>query len=177
MQPCSHEPLRKMWDGPQGWRKRPLGLWTNPGRRSHGSVEDAWFTLSYSPLRDEAQAVSGALVTVFDPLKISLAHLYPAQSVASQSQLVGMCGDIMAFAQLLLELDQAERMCQSLVLDDRCMAHAPVLLEDTIGKRNTLPSHLQWPIRESRRARRTGRRASQRRDFVPGRSAGDRTTA
>lgn len=32
----------------------------------HGYVEDAWFTLSYSPLRDESQAVAGVLVTVFE---------------------------------------------------------------------------------------------------------------
>lgn len=32
----------------------------------HGYLEDAWFTLSYSPLRDESQAVAGVLVTVFE---------------------------------------------------------------------------------------------------------------
>lgn len=31
-----------------------------------------------------------------DPLQVLLAHLYPAQSVASQSQLTGTCGDILA---------------------------------------------------------------------------------
>src|SRR5947209_6210606 len=31
-----------------------------------------------------------------DPLQVLLAHLYPAQSVASQSQLTGMTGDILA---------------------------------------------------------------------------------
>lgn len=34
--------------------------------RRHGSMEDAYFTLCYSPLRDEAYAVSGVLVTVFE---------------------------------------------------------------------------------------------------------------
>jgi len=32
----------------------------------HGNVEDAWFTLSYSPVRDEAQTISGVLVAVFE---------------------------------------------------------------------------------------------------------------
>ncbi len=34
--------------------------------RRHGPLEDAYFTLCYSPLRDEASAVSGVLVTVFE---------------------------------------------------------------------------------------------------------------
>ncbi|MBV9747180.1 MAG: PAS domain-containing protein, partial [Acetobacteraceae bacterium] len=32
----------------------------------HGVLEDAWFTLSYSPLRDEEGAVAGVLVTVVE---------------------------------------------------------------------------------------------------------------
>jgi PAS domain-containing protein len=32
----------------------------------HGYLEDAWFTLSYSPLRDEAGRIAGVLVTVFE---------------------------------------------------------------------------------------------------------------
>lgn len=32
----------------------------------HGYPEDAWFTLCYSPVRDEAESVAGVLVTVFD---------------------------------------------------------------------------------------------------------------
>lgn len=31
-----------------------------------GVLEDAWFTLAYSPLRDEAGAIAGVLVTVFE---------------------------------------------------------------------------------------------------------------
>jgi PAS domain S-box-containing protein len=31
-----------------------------------GTLEDAWFTLSYSPVRDEAGAVAGVLVTIFE---------------------------------------------------------------------------------------------------------------
>ena len=34
--------------------------------RRHGPLEDAYFTLCYSPLRDEASAVNGVLVTVFE---------------------------------------------------------------------------------------------------------------
>ncbi len=32
----------------------------------NGTLEDAWFTLSYSPLRDESERVAGVLVTAFD---------------------------------------------------------------------------------------------------------------
>jgi PAS domain S-box-containing protein len=32
----------------------------------HGTLEDVWFTLTYSPLRDEAGAVAGVLVTLFE---------------------------------------------------------------------------------------------------------------
>lgn len=32
----------------------------------HGPLEDAWFTLTYSPLRDDDGAIAGVLVTVFE---------------------------------------------------------------------------------------------------------------
>ena len=35
----------------------------------HGYVEDAYFTLCYSPLRDEAGEIKGVLVTVFETTK------------------------------------------------------------------------------------------------------------
>ena len=35
----------------------------------HGTLEDAYFTLCYSPLRDESQEVAGVLVTVFETTK------------------------------------------------------------------------------------------------------------
>ncbi len=38
-----------------------------------GSIKSAWFTLTYSPLRDEANAVSGVLVTVFETTERHLA--------------------------------------------------------------------------------------------------------
>jgi two-component sensor histidine kinase/PAS domain-containing protein len=41
----------------------------------HGIIENAWFTLSYSPLRDDQGAIAGVLVTVFETTGRMLADL------------------------------------------------------------------------------------------------------
>ena len=46
----------------------------------HGPLEDAWFTLCYSPLRDEDDAIAGILVTVFETTQQHVAEAAQAQS-------------------------------------------------------------------------------------------------
>ena len=50
----------------------------------HGPVEDAWFTLSYSPLRDENSAIVGVLVTVFE---VTARHQAEARIAESEQRL------------------------------------------------------------------------------------------
>ena len=50
-------------------------------------------------------------------------------------------------SEFLLQLHKGERVAQSLVLDYGCVAHTPILFEDTIGKRDPLPAHLERPVR------------------------------
>ena len=49
---------------------------------------------------------------------------------------------------ILLRFDQRQRMTESLVLDDGCWVDSLVLVEDPVGKRMSLPAHLQPAIRE-----------------------------
>lgn len=69
-------PMQRSW--PEGWEFNAAVIdrvWTGetvsfqdqlyPDAR-HGAMEDAWFTLCYSPLRDDAGIVAGVLVTAFE---------------------------------------------------------------------------------------------------------------
>lgn len=54
----------------------------------HGDPEDAWFTLCYSPLRDEASAIAGILVTVFETTDRVLArHAEARAEVRAEAEL------------------------------------------------------------------------------------------
>lgn len=51
----------------------------------HGYLEDAWFTVTYSPLRDESQIVVGVLVTVFETTVKSI-RMRPANAAKHSSK-------------------------------------------------------------------------------------------
>jgi hypothetical protein len=49
---------------------------------------------------------------------------------------------------VLLHLDQRQRMAQTFVLDDCSMVYTPILAEDPLGKHLSFPAHLQASISE-----------------------------
>jgi hypothetical protein len=49
-------------------------------------------------------------------------------------------------AEVPLRLDDRQCMPQAVVLDDGSVADTLILAKDAVGKRVTLPSHLQWPV-------------------------------
>ncbi len=55
-----------------------------------GGVEDAWFTLTYSPLRDEVGLISGVLVTMFETTERKRAEAARLRTQARQAFLLGL---------------------------------------------------------------------------------------
>jgi hypothetical protein len=70
--------------------------------------------------------------------------------------------------EILLRLDNRQRTAETLVLHDSGVADALIFAKDTVGKRVPFPSHLDRPIGESRRARRTGLPGSPTGHCAPG---------
>ena len=60
----------------------------------HGYLKDAWFTLSYSPLRDEGGGIAGVLVTVFETTEPHSADAALKESEARYRAFVTASSDV-----------------------------------------------------------------------------------
>jgi PAS domain S-box-containing protein len=58
----------------------------------HGYLEDAWFKLSYSPLRDEGGGIAGVLVTVFETTERHRAEAAREEAERRMKEVAGVAG-------------------------------------------------------------------------------------
>jgi PAS domain S-box-containing protein len=58
----------------------------------HGYLEDAWFKLSYSPLRDEGGGIAGVLVTVFETTERHRAETAREEAERRMKEVAGVAG-------------------------------------------------------------------------------------
>jgi len=96
----------------------------------------------------------------------SSAHRVDEGSSCSRSLATGLHFRLALY--VLLRFDDRESMAESLVLDDRSVAHTLVFAEEAIGKRATFRPDLKRAVRETRRDRRTCHQDLPRARSAPG---------
>ena len=75
------------------WRKRQAkATKCRPATVAGGYLEDAWFTLSYSPLRDEDGGIAGVLVTVFESTERHRADVTREEAERRLKEVAGVAG-------------------------------------------------------------------------------------
>lgn len=128
----------------------------------YGALEDAWFTLSYSPLRDGAGAIAGVLVTVVETSErlradAALRESAVAEAVAAERQ---------ALLKQVVRAQEEERRRLSHDVHDSLtqLAHAAALRLDALAEdlAPTLPPEYRRDLERARDLTRSTARAARR---------------